>query len=349
MLSIPFPYELLEFHYTIIQKTIGKLLFVLVKHLDYFDYIIPEIQSDSILLYGLLCLLFLASSLVTLLFKKKTTRLVQSQYFKYALHFYLALHLLKYGCSKLFLEQFYTPEPNILGTPLGNLDPDILYWSVIGINTKYQIFLGSIEIICGVLLLFKHTQKIGLWIALSLLINIVAINFMYDISVKVFSSFLTLVCLYLLAPEIKRTIHNISHFTPNLTPRNYILGIVLGGFLFAECIYMQIPTSTTPPLFSGSYHINNSNTFKKLFFHKEGYLIFQLQDNSMVDFKYEVNPEKHQLTVINYDLQREHFHYTRNKNKLVLKNPIKLLNCELDTTTTNALKSSFHWTVESVK
>jgi len=42
--------------------------------------------------------------------------------------------LLNYGTDKLFLEQFYKPDANILFTPLGFLDSDILFWS------KYSFF-----------------------------------------------------------------------------------------------------------------------------------------------------------------------------------------------------------------
>lgn len=349
ILFIPFPYELLSFHYTFIQKTWGKFLFSIVNNLNYFDYILPEIQSDSILLYVLILVLWILSICLSLLFKKRITSLIQSKYFTYALHFYLALHLLKYGWSKLFLEQFYTPEPNTLGTPLGHLDPDILYWSVIGINPNYQIFLGAIEVICGLLLLFKPTQKIGLWIALSILVNIVAINFLYDISVKVFASFLTLVCLYLLAPEIKKWVLALMAFKPNLTYKKIIIGVLLGGFLLAECVYMQIPTPQEPQLFSGTYHIMHSSTFKKLFFHKEGYLIFQRHDNTMTDFKYEVNLKKQQLIITDYTLQKTYFDYTLTKNKLWLKNASQFLEAQRDSTPAPALQSRFHWTVEGVE
>ena len=60
-----------------------------------------------------------------------------------------------------------------------------------GFSKGYNLFLGLGEFIAGTLLLHRKTRLIGTLIALSIITNIVAINFFYDIPVKLFSSFIT--------------------------------------------------------------------------------------------------------------------------------------------------------------
>ncbi|WP_379735886.1 hypothetical protein [Flavobacterium sp. GCM10023249] len=349
ILFIPFPYEAFYFHYTFIQNTIGKLLYKAVNATHYFEYVIPEIQSDSILMYALFITLLFSSLCIGFTFKKQIPKILQSKYFDWLLTFYLSLHLVKYGFSKIFLKQFYTPEPNILATPMGNLDTDILYWSVIGTTPNYQLFLGLIEILSGLLLLSKRTQKVGLYLTLSVLINIVAVNLTFDISVKLFSAFLTLLCLYLLYPIFKKDISNIFKDRINLTPKSLFFGFFLVLLLFFECVYPSFSVKDQKKPFEGVYVIQNSNSIKKLFFHKDDYLIFQLQNDSLIDFKYSVNEKEKKITLTDYSFSTETFHYKTIQNNLYLNNENKTIKCIKIKPNYNALKNSFHWTVESVK
>lgn len=349
IIFIPFPYQLFSFQYSLIQNTLGKFLWYLVTTFFSFDYVVPEIQSDSILMYALFAFLLLLSFLTSIFIPKKSSQLIASKYFHFLLYFYLSLHLLKYGFNKFFLGQFYTPEPNILATPLGDLDQDILYWSIIGINTKYQLFLGIAEIISGILLLFEKTRKTGLYISLGILINIVAINFMYDISVKLFSSFLTLICLYLLYPDLKKYSLHLSDLKIKISHKKALLATSIIGIIILECIYPYIGNKEKNNLFSGAYQVTNSNQIKKVFFHKDEYIIFQTATDSMVDYKFTINEKRKEITLIDYNLKKEVLRYNQSKNKIYLFNKNKTIECIKTKGNTNALRSNFHWTVESVK
>jgi hypothetical protein len=92
------------------------------------------------------------------------------------------------------------PEPNLLFTPLGQLDKDILYWSTMGSSYGYNLFLGCTELLTGVLLFFRKTRAIGALAAVFICANIVAVNFSFDISVKLLSSFLLLLSLFIAIP-----------------------------------------------------------------------------------------------------------------------------------------------------
>jgi len=162
----------------------------------------PEISSDSLGHYIHIFNLIWISVLVTLslkvLLKDKEVNL--RPYLFQSLIFYLSLQLLIYGLDKVFKAQFFFPEPNTLFTPLKDLSKDILYWSTIGISRSYSLFLGGAEIFVAVILLFRKTRLAGIVLGTGIMINVVAVNFSYDISVKVYSLFLLLGFLILLSP-----------------------------------------------------------------------------------------------------------------------------------------------------
>lgn len=349
MVFIPFPYQVFLFYNDFIQKSVGAFLFKVVDSWGYFDFIVPEIQSDSILLYALCLFLLLFSICINVVIGKKVSRFIQTSYFTYLLHFYIALHLLKYGFSKVLLQQFHNPAPNILATPLGKLDQDILYWSVIGSNPPYQIFLGVVEVFIATLLLFKRTQKIGLYAALVVLIHILAINFFYDISVKLFSSFLTVTCLYLLAPHLQNDFSHLFLSKIEVDVKNVLLGLGIGSFLFIECIYLQLPTKEENQLFNEVYRVENSPQIKRVFFHKDHYLIFQLHNEEMIDYKYSLDEPKNLLILTDYNLAEQLMKYKITKDTLYLSTSQSTLICYKDTINTNALQPNFHWTVEGVR
>jgi uncharacterized membrane protein YphA (DoxX/SURF4 family) len=103
--------------------------------------------------------------------------------------YYLAMQLLHYGFNKLFKWQFYIPEPNTMFTTVGDTSPDLLYWSVMGISRPYTVFSGLLEVMAACMLLFKKTSFAGALLALTVMVNVVVINFSYDISVKLYSLF----------------------------------------------------------------------------------------------------------------------------------------------------------------
>ncbi|MFD2718629.1 hypothetical protein ACFST9_07870 [Hymenobacter monticola] len=125
----------------------------------------------------------------------------------YALHTgaagLLALHLLLYGFDKVFKSQFYLPEPNTLYTPLGQLSPDLAYWSVMGISRFYSVFAGLLEVLPGLLLLWGRTRLLGGLLAVGVLANVLALNIGFDISVKLWAGFLMGLAVLVAAPGLR--------------------------------------------------------------------------------------------------------------------------------------------------
>ncbi len=233
--------------------------------------------------------------------------------------YYLALILLIYGLNKVFLFQFYIPEPNILYTPLGQLSPDILYWSSMGSSSTYSIFAGSIEILPAILILFRKTRLLGAFIAFGVLINILFINWGFGITVKTFTYFLLLLSILVLFPYFKRlrtaflgegTLASVIEFAKPQHPiyqksARYFHAILL-VFIVSEAAMPYIKTGNfngrnqEKPYLFGAYEVSpNPNEVKRIFFHSASYFILQSKSDEFFDYSMTWNGA--QLELIGYE------------------------------------------------
>lgn len=236
--------------------------------------------------------------------------------------YYAAFQLFEYGFNKVFKWQFYLPEPNTLFTTVGETPRDLLYWSVMGASRPYTMFAGIIEVLAGLLLLFRRTRTVGALLALGMMVNVVAINFAFDISVKVYSSFLLLLSLTILAPDARNLLKFFfgdrsqykKKWSPSYSSRNQFSlyvgckGIIVAFMLFdvltpyvrtnnfnddsfprpplhgAWAVQTFIQNSDTiPPLTTSSYR------WQRVFIHRRGYLIVQQMDDTMLDYELHLN------------------------------------------------------------
>ena len=118
--------------------------------------------------------------------------------------YYIAKTAFVYGIIKLFALQMPFPNNSMLATTLGDLLPMRLSWMFIGYSSPYQIFSGAMEVLTGVLLLYRRTTTMGVLLATAVFSNVMMMNLAYDIPVKLFSMHLVLMCLFLLVHEYKR-------------------------------------------------------------------------------------------------------------------------------------------------
>jgi hypothetical protein len=109
-----------------------------------------------------------------------------------------------YGIIKLFALQMWFPSLSQLATPLGEYLPMRFSWMFIGYSAPYQIFSGAAEVLAGLLLFNRKTATLGALVALAVFTNVMAMNLSYDIPVKLFSTHLVLMSLFLVLQEYKR-------------------------------------------------------------------------------------------------------------------------------------------------
>ena len=122
-----------------------------------------------------------------------------------AIRFYVGLMLINYGAAKLFKTQFSYPSLWRLTQPYGESSPMGIAWTFLGFSKGYNIFMGFAEV-ASVLLLFRKTVTIGAIITLMSTANVMAVNYFYDVPVKLTTTHLVVMTCFLLAANFKTLI-----------------------------------------------------------------------------------------------------------------------------------------------
>jgi uncharacterized membrane protein YphA (DoxX/SURF4 family) len=117
----------------------------------------------------------------------------------------LAAVLIGYGVAKLVPPgQFPEPGGARLLEPVGRLSPMGMLWVFMGASTPYKMFGGLMEITGGLLLLLRRTTPLGAVVSAGVILNVVLLNFCYDVPVKLFSLNLLLMAGFLAWPDLRR-------------------------------------------------------------------------------------------------------------------------------------------------
>ena len=77
-----------------------------------------------------------------------------------------------YGIMKLFALQMPFPSESMMATSLGDLLPMRLSWMFIGYSSPYKIFSGAMEVLVGVLLLYRRTATLGAILGTAVFTNV---------------------------------------------------------------------------------------------------------------------------------------------------------------------------------
>ena len=99
----------------------------------------------------------------------------------------LGTALIVYGAGKVIPSQFPPLALHRLVQPFGDASPMGLLWSFMGASTPYTIFSGVAEMLGGLLLFFPRTTTLGALVSIGVMSHVVALNFCYDVPVKLFS------------------------------------------------------------------------------------------------------------------------------------------------------------------
>jgi predicted DCC family thiol-disulfide oxidoreductase YuxK len=124
--------------------------------------------------------------------------------FRTYVRYFLGASLITYGWAKLIPMQFPYPSTSRLLNTLGDTSPMGLLWTFMGLSPAYQMLTGAAELLAGSLLLFRRTALLGSLLGTVVLTQVVALNYCYDVPVKLFSTHLLGAALLLLAPNASR-------------------------------------------------------------------------------------------------------------------------------------------------
>ncbi len=230
----------------------------------------------------LLTLLSGILGLATTFFLPLKIKLFFSQHAQTIISSILAVFYLEYAWVKIFPVQFLQPETNVLHTPLGQLNKDIAFWSLMGSTYALTCFIGLIELLTGFGLLLKRTRFLATLLGFGTASTLLVLNFSFDISVKLLSLCLFLLNTWLVSTywaEIK------GFFKAKKQPfKAVILSIIVVLFTGIPAFMNSLKTNSLLEI-KGAYLLPESGNIRHVHIHSSGYLIFENDQGKFEDFK----------------------------------------------------------------
>jgi len=240
-----------------------------------------------------------------------------------AMRYYVGLMLISYGLVKVIQLQF--PEPSFyrLMQPYGESSPMGLAWTFLGFSEGYNLFMGVAEVLAG-LMLFRRTLTFGAVITLMTTMNVMAVNYFFDVPVKVLSTHLVLMTLFLLFRDIKKVMQFLVTNSPveKLTiikrpqfkkwldvslkvVKGLIIAYALGYGLYSASDmkkqYYGSDDKPKPELY-GVYKVTNfvinndtitnykhPKLWKRIMFEKEGLVQIETMNDKRISYKVEID------------------------------------------------------------
>lgn len=167
-----------------------------------------QATSDAALRWVTLAILLTLSILVTMawsvLDRKRNHYAGLLGWLRLIIRIALGVALLRYGFIKVFPIQFPPPPLAVLNESVGNSSPTMLFWSLYGLHPGFEMILGWIEVLAGLLLLFRRSAFGGAVLAALVMGNVALLDLVFDVPVKLYSLSLEAMALVLLVPEGRR-------------------------------------------------------------------------------------------------------------------------------------------------
>jgi hypothetical protein len=107
-----------------------------------------------------------------------------------------------WGYKKLFIMQMPRQYEGLWNTEIIDFFAKRLYWEILSVAPRYEVFLGFAEFIGGFLLLFRRTTTFGAAITFVVFGNIAISNHAYDIGEQVPSAAMALLSVFILWKDI---------------------------------------------------------------------------------------------------------------------------------------------------
>ena len=345
-------------------------------------------DSSGFYIHALLLVLIslVIASVWAVIDRRRKSFTVWYYWFLVMVRYYLAIQLLMYGLSKIFKWQFYLPEPNTFFTSLGQTNKDLLYWSIMGVSRSYSIFTGCAEVLAACLLLFKRTTLLGALLSIFVLVNVLAINFSFDISVKLYSCFLLCLAVVLIVPYcralycffVKHGTETLRQWKPAYQNKKhrwlYVSAkTLLLIFICVDAFYIYWKANNfnddaafRPPL-HGAYEVTtfvqNGDTmpplltdtlrWRRVFIHRKGYLIVQKMNDEMKDHQLAYDTVNQQLYIKQHqNISEIIFDYKKLTDTTLFlsgmydNDTLNIFLKKIDLEQLPLLQKGFHWTID---
>jgi hypothetical protein len=122
--------------------------------------------------------------------------------------YFLAFNIASFGWKKVFGLQFRPVPLSIADMPMSEQPPDWLMWHFFGYSHTFGMLVAGAQIIGAFLLLSRKTRLLGVMVLLPVMVNILCINFFYQLGLGPLyqSMVLTAGLLYLLLSQYTRLV-----------------------------------------------------------------------------------------------------------------------------------------------
>ncbi|HVG09823.1 MAG TPA: hypothetical protein VNM67_19135 [Thermoanaerobaculia bacterium] len=252
--------------------------------------------------------------------------------------FVLAVAMIGYGAFKVIPSQFPAPAFDRLMQPYGDSSPMGLLWTFMGASVAYNVFTGLGELTGGLLLAFRRTTLLGALVCIGVMTNVVMLNFSYDVPVKLYSSHLLLMAVFLAAHDLRRLANVLVLNRPAepTDPADYrplfrrrwlhvgtkVLGVLFIGYLtftslqfsYKQAKEYSAAESAKSPLY-GLWEIEelvvdgkaspplvtDANRWRRAMFTGGNRMSFQLMSGSRDRFNVDIDPRKRTLAFTKRD------------------------------------------------
>jgi len=130
----------------------------------------------------------------------------RKHWFVVTVRMFMAAVFILYGVLKLLGMQLSVSASYISEKRIGEVSPFLITWYFFSLSPLYHHSIGIAQIITGLLLVIRRTAPVGALCFLVIILNIVLINFGYDIAtdVKIFSLVLLTLDCFLITHYWKR-------------------------------------------------------------------------------------------------------------------------------------------------
>jgi hypothetical protein len=176
-----------------------------------------DMTYDYLLAFCHLVLATVATGIWTLLDRRRAGYARLHEWLRVLVRFSLAATMIGYGMAKVIPTQFSSPPLDRLLQPIGDASPMGLLWTFMGASMAYTIFTGLAELLGGLLLVARRTTLLGGLVCIAVLSQVVMLNFCYDVPVKLYSSHLLAMAVFLVAPGLRR-LANLFLFNRKVEP-----------------------------------------------------------------------------------------------------------------------------------
>ncbi|AMR30290.1 hypothetical protein A0256_02060 [Mucilaginibacter sp. PAMC 26640] len=190
---------------TFIAAVLGAIVFTRAIRVALGEDISP------LILYGVVLIYLLTVFILTFVWKSKAKKGAMDNtnhtaFWQNAVRYTLALDMVMFGGQKFCHLQFYVPL-GMLDDPFTAIPNEMLMWAFMGRYHSMVDIIASIEILGGLLLLFRKTRLVGAFVLLPMLLNILLLDLYYlNLLVQVYVTLEVLALIYLILLEYRRLV-----------------------------------------------------------------------------------------------------------------------------------------------